>query len=330
MATFAIAGLATVGIALVVWQRRRSTPGGTALVLLLAAVAEILLAYGLSYASVITPATTVRLIDITYAGWLIAPPTLLVYVARVTGRDAWLHRPWPWLVLLGTPLAFVPMIWGPGATTGFFGGGRSMVTFDFPASSPLYWLFIAYTYVLLAIAAFIIISTARRSPRLHPAQARLLIALVLVPWFFSLGSFVNIRVLGADPTVLSLLVCAVLAFSVTQFRMFDLRPMTAAEAQLESDAGVVVVDRNGRLSEMNATAVRLLGPGVSPAMGLQLEHVWATEPAIVAALHQADLGGITVPTANGTGVLEFEYAPMVEANGRESGTLILIRERARG
>lgn len=328
VATFMVAGLATLGIAVMVWQRRRSTPGGTSLVLLMAAVSEILMMYGLSYAAAFSPDTKIRLIDITYIGWLLAPPTLLVYIARVTGRDSWLHRPWSWIVLVGFPLVYVPIIWGPNSATIFFGGGRGTDTYDFPASSPLYWLFIAYTYVLLAIAAAIIIRTARTTPRLHPAQAWLLISLVIIPWFFSLGSFVNARFFGADPTVLSLLLCAVLAFSVTQFRVFDLRPMTEAEVQLQSDAGVLVVDRHGRLSEMNATAARLLGPGVSPAMGLQLEHIWATQPAIVAALHCADLGGISVPSASSDGLLEFEYAPMIEANGRESGTLILIRERA--
>ncbi len=326
VATFLVAGLATLGIAVMVWQRRRSTPGGTWLVLLMAAVSEILVMYGLSYAASYSPETKIRLIDITYFGWLLAPPTLLIYIARVTGRESWLHRPWVWIALVAFPLAYVPIIWGPSASTIFFGGGRGTDTFDFPASSPLYWLFIAYTYVLLAIAAAVIIRTARTTPRLHPTQAWLLISLVIVPWFFSLGSFVNLRFFGADPTVLSLLLCAVLAFSVTQFRVFDLRPMTEAEAQLQSDSGVVVVDRHGRLSEMNATAARLLGPGVSPAMGLQLEHIWATQPAIVAALHRADLGGISVPSASGGGLLEFEYAPIIEANGRESGILILIRE----
>jgi PAS domain-containing protein len=327
MATFVAASLAALGFAGLAWQRRRTTPGGGWLVVLLVAVAQILMMYGLSYGAAFDTRTRLSLIDATYVGWLVASPTLLLYVVRVTGRSSWLQRPWSWCVLIGMPLAFVPVIWGPRAATVFFGGGRSALTYDFPSSSPLYWVFIAYTYALLAFAAVIIIRTARSTPRLHPAQSRLLIAIVLIPWFFSFGSFVNIRVFGADPTVLSLLICGVLAFSVTQFTMFDLRPMTEAEAQLASDAGVVVVDRQGRLSEMNATAARLLGPGVSPAMGLQLEQIWATEPAIVAALHGADLGGISIPNAHGDGLLSFEYTSIVEANGRESGTLILIRER---
>lgn len=328
LATFMAAGLASAGLAGLAWKRRKNTPGGGWLVLLLVAIAEILVAYALSFGTVFEAATKVRLIDITYVGWLVVPPTFVVYVARLTGRDHVL-RPIVWIVLVLVPLLFVPAIWGPNSAALFFGGGRSLETFDFPASSALYVAFIAYTYVLLAIAAVMIIATARSSARLHPAQAWLLIVMVVLPWFLSLASFVNLKVWGADPTVLSLIVVAALVFSVTQFKTFDLRPMTEAEAQLASDAGVLVIDGHGRLAEMNATAARLLGPGVSPAMGLQVEQIWAREPGIVAALRGADLGGIPVPSAAGDALLEFEYSTMHAANGRRTGTLILIRERAR-
>lgn len=328
LATFMAAGLASLGLAGLSWQRRKNTPGGGWLVLLLAAIAEILIAYALSFGAVFDSATKVWLIDITYAGWLVVPPTFLVYVARLTGRDGVL-RPIIRVVLVGVPLLFVPVIWWPGSDERFFGGGRSLETFDFPASSALYVAFIAYTYALLACSAVMIIATARTSARLHPAQVWLLIVMVVLPWFLSFASFVNIRVWGADPTVLSLIVVAALVFSVTQFKTFDLRPMTEDEAQLASDAGVVVIDDHGRLAQMNATAARLLGPGVSPAMGLQVEQIWARVPGIVAALRGADLGGIPVPSAAGDALLEFEYSTMHAANGRRTGTLILIRERAR-
>lgn len=326
LATFMAAALASLGMAGLAWRRRRNTPGGMWLVIVLCAIAEILGAYGLSYGAVFTPAQKVWLINITYAGWLLAPPALAIYVARVTGREGWL-RPVTWAVMVAVPLAFVPVIWGPWAPAAFFGGGRSEQTFEFPASSPLYVVFIFYLYILLAVSAVLVMSTVRSTGRLHPLQAVALIVMVVVPWVMSLGSFVNKRIFDADPTVVSLVIVAFMAFALTQFRTFDLRPMTQAEAQLASDAGVVVIDDRGRLSEMNATAARLLGPGVSPAMGLQIEQIWAREPGIVAALHGADLGGIAVPSASADSLLAFEYAPMRAANGRRTGTLILIREQ---
>ena len=47
-ATFTAAGLAVLMMAGLVWRRRRATPGGTWLVLLVA-MAEILIAYALSF-----------------------------------------------------------------------------------------------------------------------------------------------------------------------------------------------------------------------------------------------------------------------------------------
>lgn len=327
MAVMMAAGLASLAMAMLAWRRRSSAPSVVWLVVVLIGVAEVLIPYALSYDAIFDALTKVWLINITYIGWLVVPPAFLVYLARLTGRDGWL-TPAVRVILVAVPLLFVPVIWGPGADDLFFGGGRSLTDFNFPASSPLYVAFIAYTYLLLAGSVLLVVVSARRSTRLHPAQSMLLVIVAVVPWVLSLGSFVNIRVFGADPTVLSLIVVAGMAFGVSQFPTFDLRPMTEAESQLASDSGVVVVDHAGRLAEMNSTAARLLGPGISPAMGFQLEQVWVHQPAVVAALHGADLGGIPVPSASGEGLLEFEYAPIVEPSGRRSGTLVLIRERA--
>lgn len=327
LTTFLSAGLACFGMAGLSWSRRRIVPGGIWLVVLLLAIGEILSMYALSYGGVFTATQKIWLIDITYVGWLIVPPSFLIYIARITGRDRWL-TPAALVSLAVIALGFAVVIWGPNSADAFFGGGRDLTTFDFPASSPLYTAFIAYSYVLLTIVAIMIVRSARESARIQPLQTALLIAMAVLPWFLSLLSFVNIRVLGADPTVLSMIVVALMTFSMTQFTTLDIRAMTEAEVQLASDTGVVVVDRRGRLTRMNSTAARMLGPGISPAMGLQLEKVWADHPAIVAALHGADLGGITVTNSAGDRLLAFEYSPIIEASGRESGTLILVRDQA--
>lgn len=103
MAVMMAAGIASLAMAVLAWRRRSSAPSIVWLVIVLIGVAEVLIPYSLSYGAIFDPKTKVWLINITYLGWLVVPPTFLVYLARLTGRDGWL-TPVVRSVLFAVPL----------------------------------------------------------------------------------------------------------------------------------------------------------------------------------------------------------------------------------
>lgn len=318
------AGMVAVLLAVFTWRQRATSRHGGILTIFLLAVAEILIAYAFHLSSALTFEQRVLALRLTYIGWLIAPVATLFFISWTTGRDRWV-RPWVVAVLIVVPLVFAVIVFGPWASEIFYGGGFDPVTFAFPRRSPAYLAYIAWMYSLLSILVGITVVSALRSTRLHRYQVALVLFTILVPWAMNILSFFNIRFFGIGPGVLSLLPITFAAFAVANFRSFDLRPMTQAESFLASETGVVVVDERGRVSAMNTSAVRLLGPGRSPAMGLEVEEVWSDRPAIVAALRGAPVEDLRILSASRDASLNFESSALPMSGGQRSGRLIVIR-----
>ena len=318
------AGLGALLLSVVVWRGRAASQYCGVLTIVLLAVAEILIAYAFSFADSLSFEQHVAAITATYIGWLVGTVALVLYVSRLTGRDHWI-RPWVKVIAVVVPCFFAVIIFGPWSISLFFGGGFDPVTFAFPRTSPIYIAFYVWTYALNTIAVGITVRSALTSQRLHRYQVILVLVAITLPWVLSSLSFFNIRIFGIGPAVLSLIPVTFAVFAMGTFRAFDLRPLSEAESYFASDTGVVVLDDRSRVSAMNASAVRLLGPGRSPAMGRQVEEVWSHRPDIVATLRGAAMGDVPILSASGERLLHFESVTMVSPSGQATGTLVLIR-----
>lgn len=318
-------GLGVLLMATLVWRQRALTAHAVLLTLTLLSIAEILIAYSFSFSPMLDFDQHVLAIRATYVGWLIGPMALMLFVARITERDRWL-RPWLIPILWGFPSIFAIVIFGPWAMDLFFGGGFNPETFAFPRTRPVYIAFYLWVYSMLSVSVVLTVVSAIKARRLHRYQVALVLIVILVPWILSSLSFLNIRFFGVGPAVLSLIPVSIAAFGIANFKAFDLRPLTREESAFGTQTGVVVLDLNGRVSAINSTAVWMLGPGRSPAMGLDVEEVWSHRPEIVAALRGVDIEGVAIESVEGQ-PLEFATVAMTAANGRETGTIIVIRPR---
>ena len=326
LGVFMLVGLLSLALASLVWNRRTTTPGARALVATLVSQSMVLIPYALSYAAVFAPSTKVSLIDVTYIGWAFMPPAYLLFIAGLTGRNGWLT---PWALRAIAAISIALSFWAllPWARASFFAAPRDPVTYLVEGGLG-YWVLIGYANVFLAAATVLVIRTVKASQTLHRMQAGIILITVTLPWVLSYASNVNWQILGSDPTVLTLVVCSGFAFLASQFRVFDLRPMAQAERTAASDAGVVVFDAYGRVTEMNARAVRLLGPGISPARGRRVEELWSRQPAIVAALRGADLKDVNVAADDGSRPLSFERSEIRDSSGRLVGYVVIVRTDA--
>lgn len=321
-AVFLFSGLLVWTLALLSWRQRSSVPSAGWLALTLLGMGQVLVFYGASFAGGLSLEVRFTAIDLTYLGWVVAPAAFLVYIARLTQLDGWLSRGII-AVIAAISAGFGVLILGPWGEQLFFSGGRDPQTFDFPATAA-YWAFVLWSYALIVTALTLTALSASRSPRLHRSQIVLVYVTLALPLILSIVGAQNIKFLGVDPTVLSLLIVAFTAYAISHFRPFDLRPLTQVEKQLASNRGVVVVDSHGRLTQMNAAAAQLLGPFDDVILGQDIERIWSQTPAIVAGLRGADLAGIGVVTGGRNQQLTFERSPIIEPSGRRSGTLVFI------
>lgn len=319
-----VAGLAILLLSVLAWRSHAKAPHIGPLTVTLLSLAQIVIVYSFSFSPALNFDQHVAAIRATYIGWLIGPVAMVLFVARVTGRDRWI-RPWVLSLLVAMPVGFAIVIFGPWAIDLFFGGGFDPETFAFPRTSPIYLLFFVWIYSMLTVAVVLTVISAVKTQRLHRYQVALVLTVILVPWALNTLSFMNFRILGIGPAVLSLIPVSIAVYGIATFRAFDLRPMTKEESVFGSPTGVVVLDSRGRVSAINPTAVHLLGPGRSPAMGLGLEEVWSHRPEVVAALRGAPVDDIVIGSSVDDVPLTFGTTVMTGPNGRRTGTFVVIR-----
>ena len=141
---------------------------------------------------------------------------------------------------------------------------RGATTFLVTESGPLYQLNLAYTYLIVAGGVALILSESLRFGRRVRRQAGLMIAGASVPLGLNVLHVLSIGPFGAvgevNLTPISLGVSTVLfGIALFRYRLLDLTPIASRVVLTQIGDGVVVLDRNGSVVDVNPAAERLLG-----------------------------------------------------------------------
>jgi len=313
-----IAAVTSAAIALYAW-RRRSAPGARPFALLMLAVTEWSLGYVLELGSPNLSAKTFWS-NVNFLGIAIVPIAWLAFALQYTGRGKWLTR--RKLALLAIePLVTLLLAW----TNEAHGLFRSNVRLDTSGSCPMlaptysagFWMFAAYSYLLILIGTFLLIQAFIRSPRLYRGQAGVLLIGALVP---CLGNALHIFGLSPFPYLdLTLfaftLTGLVLAWGLFHFRLLDIVPV-ARNAVVESMGdGVIVLDAQTRIVDLNPAAQRIIGRTAGEAIGQPAAQVlpgWPDGPT--ARLSGSTELGEASPKSDLTEALVERYRGVTEAH----------------
>ena len=323
-----VLGLTSVVMAGAVWARRQRVVAFGPLVILILAVAQLLLAYAMSFASV-SGSIVDWCLDFSYLGWLAAPPAALAYVAQVTERDRWLTTAVR-SCLAAMALGFAAVIWGPVPHSVFYGVGRDPVTHEFPATAA-FLAFYCYSLSLLVVACILVVAELRRPRAMNTRQAVLVLIAMAMPLVLSITAALNVSVAHVFLNIPALFVTVVLLYLVARYRPMDLRHLAETAGEGSGAEGIVVFGTDRRISEINAAAVRLLGPGRSPAMGLRVEEVWSDAPDVLNGLRTGPVNLVAVVDQRGrTRHLLFARSEMSDAQGDVVGWLVRVRDTDTG
>ena len=145
---------------------------------------------------------------------------------------------------------------------------------------PWYWIHAIYSYVLVLIGTLILVRGLRRFPPPYRRQTRMIIIGAIVPWggnlLYLAGAFP-----GFDFTPLAFTVSgALFTWGIYRYRLFGLVPV-AREMVVDSlDDGVLVLDAQRRIVDLNAAAERYTGVSAT-SLGRPVEEVvaWWNEAA---------------------------------------------------
>jgi len=270
-------------LALVVW-RRRTAPGGMALFWLMLAIVEWQLTGACEAAAVGIPAK-ILWSKISYVGTLSAPVFLFIFALKYSRQEKWLTRrnlALLWLIPAITFALAVTNEWHHLIWTSFTPSADLAENVLIYGHGAWFWVMVAYVYLLLSTATLVLIRAALRYRRLYRRQATLVLLAMPFPWIgnilyvFNWGPFP-----GQDLTLIGFaLTGALLTLNLYQFRLLDLVPV-ARDALIENMSdGVLVLDAEDRIVDINPAACQLIGVEAS-CIGEDVDVALAAWPELV-------------------------------------------------
>ena len=146
-----------------------------------------------------------------------------------------------------------------------------------------FWVHVAASYLLLAAGTLMIITAVRRFPVAYRAQLLLLIVGSLFPW---LGNLYSLFDLGPIPeldwTPIGFALTGVIAaWAVFRLNLFDLVPVARRVTLDSMREGVVVLDLQNRIVDVNPAARLMFGEAEKEVIGRPLAAYLAHQPELI-------------------------------------------------
>ena len=327
-----LSALVALMVAVIAW-RRRSAPGALGLILFEASAFIWSLCYLLQW--VLTDhGPSVFWLAVRLVGVLTAPMAALIMVLGYTGRRRLLTGPMI-AVLLAVPVAFVLLAATDALHHLYLAGGAPEMRVT--SGGPLVVVYTAYGLALLLASMVLLAQAAVRQHRVYRLQSLMLIVAFAVPFVTTIleaAGFHAFRVINATPIMFAV-TGPLLAFALFRLGLLGLIPVARDRIVEDLRDGIVVVDPERRVVDMNPAAVRLTRVSRSD-IGRDVDSVFAASRDIIATLRDSlDADGTTLevsPTGTPQRVLEVSASPMRESHGRRIATIATVRdvtERAR-
>jgi len=251
--------------------RRRPVPGATTFGLLTLFEAEWTLGYVLQLTSA-SLADKLLWNNVQFLGAVIVPLAYFTFGMRFSGRV--LPRRYLINGIVHTlALGLLLIIWSDGLT-GLF-RTNSVVQPGVPFSTlvfnngPLFNLYTVFAYGLISVGTFFLGANYVAAPRVYRLQVGTVLVGILIPWITSVATWLEwVPIPLHDVTPLTFGISNIIvAWALFRYRLFDLVPVAHATLVENMQDGVIVLDNQLRIVDMNPTAQHSLGVRLDEALG---------------------------------------------------------------
>jgi PAS domain S-box-containing protein len=257
-----ISGVATLLIGLFISHR------STGMVKWFASLMFCIAIWGISYAFELSsyPLTQMLLwINIEYIGIAFLPAMWIYFIVKFMGKGKWMNVR-NHAIILTVPVVTLLMVWTNSLHHLYYARVSADNAGPFPllaiSPGPWYYVHTAYFYFMLALGIGLLVNKFRNSDIAFKRQIRAILLGVSLPWIVNFIYLLGIRPINhIDLTPFAFIATSVsIAYALFRYRLFDVIPF-ARERVIEAiHEGIIVLDKEGRVIDMNP-AMRAFLPG---------------------------------------------------------------------
>lgn len=281
--TFALT-LIILGVLLYIWTHRTAIRMHFLLITLV--LVEVwIVAQGLEMAALDLP-VKIMWANIQYIPIMLTPVTYFCIALQLTRHDKWLQKRWLVFILLLMPIAMNILLW----TNDFHSLIRQNVHLDYSGSfptvgktyGPLFWPFAIYNFALTAITLLILATAAREKISYYRRQITFLFLSLLLPVISTAFQVTGENPFPVDTTPAVFGISAIiLSLGIIRYRLFDVIPIARSLIIQEMSTGMIVLDNEGRLLDINPAARKVFGLEGKRLIGLSVTDIFAQKQEII-------------------------------------------------
>jgi len=194
---------------------------------------------------------------------------------------------------------------------------------------PAVWANAVFAYTMVAIATVVLVRTAARAPKVFRRQGLILVIGAAIPWAGNIlylsgrGPFH-----GLDLTPTAFMISGLLVtWSIFRFRFLALIPVAHETLFAGMTDGVVALDAESRVIDINGAAMRIAGIVEDP-VGRKAVEAFAAWPQFLERFRGVSevQTEISIGSEDHPAWIDVRIFPVISQQGRRHGRLIVLRD----
>ncbi|RMH02288.1 MAG: PAS domain S-box protein [Chloroflexi bacterium] len=315
------------------WRRRQAT-GARFFIPMIAGTTIWLLGHALEF---ISTTTTTKLFwsNFQYLGIVTIPIFWFLFALEYTGFEKWINR--RTLALIFTePILMLLIIWTNGFGQEWF---RIDIYLDtskqFPTlhalRGPAFWVHTIYSYLFILTTLFLLLRAFMRTPGLYRKQIGVMLLGAFAPILVNILAVTNtFRIPFVDLTPFAFLFTSLmLAWGMYGFRLIDIAPVARNSVIENMNDGMIVLNNNNYIVDLNPSAERILGKPAAQIIGKSAGEVLGQWPGFriqTKLQSELDSGPIQLQVQNAIRFYNLRISPLHNKKGVISGRLVMLHD----
>ena len=328
--TLLISGSVTVFMALLILQRLGGAVRWFGFLML--AIAIWALSYGFEL-STNTLAQMLFWINLEYIGVALLPALWIVFIIKFIGKEQWLI-PANLCLIFSIAVLTLLFVW----TNAWHHLHYARVTADTSGPFPLlaiepgpwYKVHTVYFYTLLAWGIYLLISKFRKADAIYRKQNSTILIGAFIPWFVNLIYLLDIRPFEhIDLTPYAFIITALaIGFGLLKFKLFDIVPVAREKVIEAMQEGVLVLDTQDRVIDVNTEMKKILSPHTSEIIGMHVVDLLPNEKNLHQIITERGNNKVIIQLSGETSHWFFEVntTSLFDKHTVYSGIILLFRD----
>ncbi len=188
-------------------------------------------------------------------------------------------------------------------------------------------VFTAGALAAFVLATAILLVLFVRSPAHRAPVALILAGQIAVRLVYPVATLKLIELPNAATVLVFDAAALMYAVALLRFRLFDLVPVARETILARMPDGLLVLDGQGRIADLNEAALRLLGRDRCSMLGQPAALALAASPDLARCVLDADTAGeAAYESSDGTRICQVSSTPLADWQGRPMGRLVLLHD----